>query len=159
MVLAQFRSKNRTWENYTKQAACLVQFTQFRSKNRNWAVWPSVGTSSLQNRSIPLLIVSARKVTNSSWRQEGTFLTSPGEKSRELTEKSCVRFPLPQNCRPPHERRRSGWFKHSTRRGWISSKRTCSVQYVKDEQGRLRHDMQLIRDPWVQCSALYSILQ
>ena len=99
------------------------------------------------------------KVTNSSWRQEGTFLTSPGEKSRELTEKSCVRFPLPQNCRPPHERRRSGWFKHSTRRGWISSKRTCSVQYVKDEQGRLRHDMQLIRDPWVQCSALYSILQ
>ena len=63
----------------TKQAACFVQFTLFRLKKRNWACWPSVGTSSLQNRPIPL--DSSRKLTNSSLRQQGTFFNVPGRKS------------------------------------------------------------------------------
>ena len=43
------------------------------------ASWPSVGTSSLQNRPIPL--DSSRKLTNSSLRQQGTFFNVSGRKS------------------------------------------------------------------------------
>ena len=63
----------------TKQAACFVQFTQFRSKNRNWVGWPSVGTSSLQNR--PISLDSSRKLTNSSLKEQGTFFNISGRKS------------------------------------------------------------------------------
>ena len=55
-----------------------VEFTLFRSKNRNWASWPFVGTSSLQNRPVPL--DSSRKLTNSSLRQQGKFFNVPGRK-------------------------------------------------------------------------------
>ena len=44
----------------------------FDNKNRNWASWPSVGTSSLQDRPIPL--DSSRKLTNSSLRPQATCL-------------------------------------------------------------------------------------
>ena len=43
----------------------------FDQKNRNWASWLSVGTSSLQNRPIPL--DSSRKLTNCSLRAGDIF--------------------------------------------------------------------------------------
>ena len=54
------------------------------------ASWPSVGTSSLQNRPIPL--DSSRKLTNSSLRQQGTFFNVPCCLNKQLVnfrDKSC----------------------------------------------------------------------
>ena len=85
-----FDKKNRNWENYTKQAACFVQFTLFRLKNRNWVSWPCFGTANLQNRPIPL--DSSRKLANSSLRQQGAFFNVPGRKSLASVEISRFVF-------------------------------------------------------------------
>ena len=51
----------------------------FRAIHLVSASWPSVGTSSPQNRPVPL--DSSRKLTNSSLREQGTFFYVPGRKS------------------------------------------------------------------------------
>ena len=78
------------WPSF--DAACFVQFTQFRFFYRNWASWPSVGTSSLRNRPIPL--DSSRKVTNTLSREKGTFFSVPGRQRLPAKgfEKSCAGF-------------------------------------------------------------------
>ena len=51
-----------------------------------------------KTRPIPLLIEgSSRKLTNSSMREHGTFLTSPGEKVCQSVQKSCFAFTLPSS--------------------------------------------------------------
>ena len=72
---------NRKWMNCTKQALRFVYFSQFRFFDRNWASWPSVGIRACQIRPILPLVDSSRKLTNSSLREQGTILNTPGRKS------------------------------------------------------------------------------
>ena len=65
---------------------------------RSWASWPSVGTSSRQNRPIPL--DSYWKLTNSSCRQQGTFFKVPGRKSLSKCWKILFFF-RSYNCQSP----------------------------------------------------------
>ena len=93
--LAQFRSKNRNWENYKKQATscnshCFDQKSKLGQLASRW-------NSCLQNRPIPL--DSSRKLTSSSLRQRGCFLSSPGKKACQSVEKSSFVF-WNDNSRP-----------------------------------------------------------
>ena len=42
-------------------------------------------------------------------------------------------------------------FNNHLKRTDLEGRRSCSVQYIKDAEGRLSRNMGLIRDRWVEC--------